>query len=86
MLQFILIESLFYGTFGPIRALVAILELIEYIEPLSFFWQVESSPNIDQKKVIVYIAAPLAIYILNIFGLDCHSESRQRRCGQGRTG
>ena len=40
MLQFIPI--------GPIGALAAILELMEYVG------QVESSPNIGQKKVIVY--------------------------------
>ena len=57
-------ESLFYGTFGPIGALVAISELIEYVEPLNFFWQVESSPNIGQKRLL---CKPLAIHMLNIF-------------------
>ena len=36
MAQFIPIECLFYGTFGPIGALSAILELNEYVEPLIF--------------------------------------------------
>ena len=36
MPQFLPIESLFYGMFGPIWALAAILEIIEYVELLFF--------------------------------------------------
>ena len=36
MPQFIPMESLFYGTFGLIGALTAILEPNEYVEPLIF--------------------------------------------------
>ena len=53
-------ESLFYGMFGPIGALAAILELTEYVEP-SIFWQVESSPNKGQKKVTVYTVSNLYV-------------------------
>ena len=58
-------ESLFYGMFVPIGALAAILELIEYVEPLIFF-QVEGLTNKGQKRLL---CTPLAIYMLNIFGL-----------------
>ena len=52
MPQFIRMKSIFYGMFGPIGALAAILELVEYVE---------SSPN---KRLL---STPLAIYMLNIF-------------------
>ena len=60
MPQSLPMKSLFYGMIRPIGALAAILELIEYVEPLTF-WQAESSPNIGQKKVIVYIVSNLYV-------------------------
>ena len=52
MPQFIRMKSIFYGMFGPIGALAAILELVEYVE---------SSPNIGQKKVIEYTVSNLYV-------------------------
>ena len=60
MLQFLPMESLFYGMFRPIGALAEILELIKYIK-LFIFWQEESSPNIGQKKVFVYMDSNLYV-------------------------
>ena len=55
MPQFIPMESLFFGTFGPIGALAAILELNEYVEPLTL-----------AKKG--YCVHRLAIFMFKIFG------------------
>ena len=53
--QFLPIERL-----GPIGALSAILEIKKFCE-LLIFWQVESSPNIGKKKVIVYTVKNLYV-------------------------
>ena len=36
---------------------------------VDFFWQLESLPNIGRKRLL---CIPLAIYMLNIFGLDLY--------------
>ena len=69
--------------FGPIGALAAILELIEYVE-LLFFLQVENSPDIGQKTLL---CTPLAIYMLNIFGIQIRlykTRKRIRNTGSGK--
>ena len=50
MPQFIPMEILFYGTFGPIGTLSAILELNEYVEPLFFL----AGREVTQKRYCVH--------------------------------
>ena len=60
MPQFIPMESLLCGKFGPIGALAAILELIEYVEP-SFFLAGRELTQHRTKKVIVYTVSNLYV-------------------------
>ena len=60
MSQFLPMESIFYDMFGPIGALVAILELIEYVKPLIFLAGRELTQH-RTKKVIVYTVGNLYV-------------------------
>ena len=60
MPQFTPMESLFYGTFGYIGALAAILELNKYVEPSTILAGRELTQH-RPKKVIVYTISNLYV-------------------------
>ena len=72
MPQFLQMESLFYGTFGPIGALVAILKLIEYVEPLIFLAGRELTQHRGKKRLLCTLSAIYMLKIFDMFTKDQH--------------